>query len=114
MLTTVAQTLRPRLESSTDIDDLYYWQNLWTIEFKLKPVTEHAQVRTKIAHDLKRIRENHQNTKEQLETLKEGYRQVADKTGQRWAEDEMVRLWPKSQAARSVVQSRYYDEHPYP
>ena len=114
LMTAAAQRLRARLESSSDVDDLPYWENLWTIEFKLKPVTEHAQQRQKITDDLKRIREKHQSSKEQLEALKEGYKQIGDKTGQRWAEDELVRLLPNSLAAKSVIQARYHDEHPYP
>ena len=114
LMAAAAQALRSRLESSTKIDDLYYWETLWTLEFKLKPVTEHAELRKKIADDLKRIRESNQNTKEQLEALREGYKQVGDKTGRRWAEDELIRLFPKSQSARSIVQTRHYDEHPYP
>ena len=114
MMAAAAQSLRSRLESSTDIDDLQYWSTLWTLEFKLKPVTEHEQVRKQLADDLKRIREKNQNTKQQLAALREGYKQVGDKTSQRWAEDEVIRVFPKSATARSIVQTRYTEEHPYP
>jgi thiol-disulfide isomerase/thioredoxin len=114
MMTTAAQRVRARLEASTEIDDLGYWDDLWTLEFKLKPVAQHPEVRKQIAEDLKRIRQNNQVTKLQLETLAEGYKQVADKTGQRWAEDELIRLMPKSETARRLITSRYNDEHPYP
>ena len=114
MMTAAAQTLRPRLESSKNTYDLVYWNDLWTLEFKLKPVTEHPQLRNKIAGDLKRIRENNQASKEQLQALIEGYKQVGDKTGQRSSEDELVRLLPKSETARSLIRARYYNEHPYP
>ena len=114
MMTAAAQRVRARLEASKDIDDLSYWDDLWTLEFKLKPVPEHPELRKLIAEDLKRIRENNQISKQQLETLAEGYKQVADKTGQRWAEDELIRLLPKSETARRLITSRYYDEHPYP
>lgn len=114
LMTAAAQRLRSRLESSTSSDDLEYWENLWTIEFKLKPVPEHPQLRTQIARDLKRIRENNQGNKTQLETLKAGYKQVGDKTGERWAEDELVRLFPKSFTAQRIIQSRYHEQNPYP
>jgi thiol-disulfide isomerase/thioredoxin len=114
MMTATAQSVRARLESSTNVDDLDYWSSLWTLEFKLKPVTEHAQLRQKIAADLKRIREKHPTGKQQLEALKDGYKQAGDKTNQRWAEDELIRLMPKSLAALSIVRTRYYDEHPFP
>ena len=114
MMTAAAQRVRARLEASKEPDDLGYWDDLWALEFKLKPVAEHPEVRKKIAEDLKRIRENNQTSKLQLETLAEGYKQVADKTNQRWAEDELIRLMPKSETARRMITSRYYDEHPFP
>ena len=113
LMTAAAQRLRPRLEKSTNVDELGYWNDLWTLEFKLKPVTEHPQVRNQIADDLKRIREMSQS-KQQLEALIEGYKQVGDKTGQRWAEDELIKLFPKSDTARWMIERRYYDEHPFP
>lgn len=113
LMTAAAQRLRPRLVSSTNIDELAYWNDLWTIEFKLKPVTEHAQVRELLAADVKRIREMNPS-KVQLQTLIEGYKQLGDKAGQRWAEDELIRLLPNSDTARRMIASRYYEEHPYP
>jgi thiol-disulfide isomerase/thioredoxin len=114
MMSAAAQSLRLRLESSTNSDDLRYWEDLWTLEFKLKPVPEHAQLRQQIAEDLKRIRTRNLNSKEWLLALQAGYKQVGDKIGQRWTEDELVRLMPKAEFARRIVQSRYYEEHPFP
>ncbi len=114
MMTAAAQRVRARLEASKDLDDLGYWDDLWALEFKLKPVAEHPELRKVIAEDLKRIRENNPTSKLLLETLAEGYKQVADKTGQRWAEDELIRLLPKSETARRLITGRYYDEHPFP
>lgn len=68
LMAVAAQRFRSRLQSSTDIEDLHNWENLWTIEFKLKPVPEHAELRQRIAEDLKRIRESHQGTKAQLDS----------------------------------------------
>ena len=114
IMTSAAQSLRLRLESSTAVEDLAYWDTLWTLEFKVKPVPEHAQLRKQIADDLTRMRGGDLNSQERLEALQTGYRQLGDKTGQRFVEDEIVRRMPKSSAARRVVQSRFYDEHPYP
>lgn len=114
MMSAVAQRFRARLESSTDDDDLAYWDQLWTLEFKLRTVPEHAKQRELIAADLKRIRAKNLNTQQWLETLKAGYKQNGDKAGERWAEDELVRLLPKSAYVRRTIQSRFYDEHPYP
>ena len=113
LMTAVAQRLRPRLQSSTSVDDLPYWSDLWTLEFKLRSVPEHAELRKQVAEDVKRLRDR-SPSKQQLETLIEGYKQVGDKFGRRWAEDELIKLLPKSETARRLTITRYYDEHPYP
>ena len=112
--TTAAERLRNMLSSSSNNDDLAYWDNLWTLQFKLRPVPEHAQLRQEITEELKTLRSKSLNTKEWLQALQAGYKQVGDKTGERWAEDEIIRLFPKSDTVRWLTQSRYYDEHPYP
>ncbi|HKR23296.1 MAG TPA: TlpA disulfide reductase family protein, partial [Pyrinomonadaceae bacterium] len=114
MMTTAAQRLRTMLESSSNNDDFPYWDTLWTLQFKLKPVPEHAQLREQIAADLTSLRAKNLNSKEWFQALQAGYKQVGDKTGQRWAEDEMIRLFPKSDTARRLIQSRWDEEHPYP
>jgi thiol-disulfide isomerase/thioredoxin len=114
MMTAAAERLRKLLDSSSNNEDLAYWDSLWALQFKLKPVPEHAQLRQQIAEDLKTIRAKNLNTKEWLQALQAGYKQVNDKTGQRWAEDEIIRLFPKSQTVRWMIQSRYDEEHPFP
>ena len=114
MMSEAAQRLRARLESSNSNEDLGYWDDLWSISFKLKPVPEHPQVRQEIAEDLKRLRAKNLNSKAWLLALQAGYKQAGDKEGRRWAEDELVRLFPKSETSRRMVQTRWYDEHPYP
>jgi thiol-disulfide isomerase/thioredoxin len=114
LMASTAQRLRARLESSTSSDDLVHWDDLWTLEFKLKTVPEHAALRQQIAKDLEKIRATNLGSREWLQTLQSGYKQAGDKTNQRWAEDEVIRLMPNSDTARRMVQSRYYDEHPYP
>lgn len=113
MMTAAEQRLRTMLESSSNNEDLAYWDTLWTLQFKLKPVPEHAQLRAEIAEDLTSLRAKNLNSKEWLQALQAGYKQVGDKTGQRWAEDEMIRLFPKSDTARRLIQSRWDEEHPY-
>ena len=114
MMTSAAQRLRARLESSTNNDDLVYWDQLWTLEFKLKTVPEHPKLREQIAEDVKLIRARNLNTPQWLEALKAGYKQAGDKAGERWAEDELARLFPNSALVRRTIQARFYDEHPYP
>ena len=114
MMTAAAQSWRARLESSTNSEDLSYWDDLWSLSFKLKPVPEHPQLRQQIAEDLKRIRGTSLNSKDWLLTLQAGYKQIGDKVGQRWAEDTLEQLFPKSATVRQIIQRRYYDEHPFP
>jgi len=114
LMTSTAQSLRTRLEASTSNDELVYWDELWTLEFKLKAVTEHAQLRQQITKDLEKIRAGNLGSKEWLQSLMAGYKQVGDKTNQRWAEDEFIKLMPNSDTGRRMVQTRYYDEHPFP
>ncbi len=114
MMTAVAQRLRTLLDSSSDEDDLQYWDTLWTFSFKLKPVPEHPQLRQQIAEDLKTIRARTVNTKQWLQALQAGYKLVGDKENERWADDEMIRLFPKTETVKQLIQSRYNEEHPYP
>src|ERR1051325_3750793 len=114
MMTSAAQRLRARLESSTRDEDLGYWDQLWTIEFKLKTVPEHPQERAQIVEDVKRIRARNINNLPWFETLRAGYKQAGDKAGERWAQDELVRVLPQTPAARRTIQSRFFDAHPYP
>jgi thiol-disulfide isomerase/thioredoxin len=114
MMTAAVQRLRTMLESPNYKEDLYYWDIVWTLQFKLRPVPEHPQLRQEIAEDVKKIRARNLNTKDWLQTLQAGYRQMADKAGERWAEDELVRLAPRSDTAKFILQSRDDDEHPFP
>lgn len=114
LMAATEQRLRARLEASTNKEDLVYWDDLWTLEFKLKPVSEHEQLRQQIAKDIEKIRASNFGDKEKLQALQAGYKQVGDKTNQRWAEDELVRLLPNSSIARRIVQSRFQDENPSP
>ena len=114
LMKTAAQSLRARLETSTADEDLVYWDQLWTLEFKLKPVPEHAQLRKQIADDVTRMRAGNLNSQERLQALQAGYKQLGDTAGRRFAEDEVLRLLPTSAGARRIVQSRFYDKHPRP
>jgi len=114
MMTAAEQRLRTQLEASTNDEDLPYWDNVWTLSFKLKPVPEHVQVRQQITEDVKKIRARNVNSKEWLQTLQAGYKQIGDKAGERWADDEMIRLFPKSETVRRIIQMRYDEEHPFP
>ncbi len=109
-----AKRLRVRLESSAEADDLTLWGDLWSWEFRLKPVPEHAQVRTKIAEDLKNLRAKDLGGKERLIVLRSGYKMVNDKEGTQWVEDEMARRYPKSPTLLAWLQERWQEANPWP
>jgi thiol-disulfide isomerase/thioredoxin len=114
MMNEAAKSLRKRLEVSKGSEDQADWDNLWTLEFKIKPVPEHAQVRLQISEDLKRLREQRFNTKEWLTILHAGYKTLGDKEGRKWVESEALRLFPKWRTTGNMVRDRWREEHPYP
>lgn len=114
LMTSASQRLRTFLESNPADEDLFNWDTLWTLSFKLTPVPEHAQLRRQIAEDIRKLRARNLNSRQWLQTLEAGYKQTGDKEGERWAQDEIIRLFPKSESVRRLVQMRYDEEHPYP
>lgn len=114
LMAETAQKLRKQLETDATDENIGHWDLLWSLEFKLKPASEHAQLRQQIAEDVKRLRAKNLNTTDWFLLLQNGYKQTGDKENQRWAEDEMVRLFPNNELARSTIQRRWYDTHPYP
>ena len=114
LMKSTAQSLRSYLETSTAHEDLVYWEQLWTLEFKVKPVPEHAQLRKQIAGDLTRLRAGDLNSEERLRALQAGYKQIEDTAGKQFVEEEILRRMPASWPARNIVQTRFYDKHPRP
>ena len=106
--------LRALLESAKEQIALFYWNELWGLEFKLKPVSEHSQVRQQIAKDLERLRAKNLNSQDWLSALRSGYKMVDDKKNLQWAEAEAIRLFPKSTRTRYLVRARWNEEHPQP
>lgn len=109
-----AERLRARIADSAELDDLQQWSSLWSLEFKLRPLPEHAQLRQQVAEDVKQLRAKNLGTKEWLQEIIEGYRQANDKEGRRWAEDELLRLFPKSASARRMQRTRWDEANPRP
>jgi thiol-disulfide isomerase/thioredoxin len=107
--------LRARLAAPAGPEDLNYYNDAWSLEFKLRPLPEHVQVRRQIADELKQLRAQNLGSKEWLLALQQGYKMADDKEGRGWAEDEMLRLFPKSGAAAlRAVRQRWDSEHPHP
>ena len=110
-----AQKLRTRLESSTDPQELAFYDTLWQLEFRARPVSEHAQVRQQVEAELKKLRQmNLTKSKKWLETLRAGYKIVNNKEEMRWAEDQIIKQFPRSDVAKRVIQDRWQAENPDP
>jgi len=115
LLRTGTQKLRALLEKSTDPAELWYYDYLWQLEFRLKPVAEHAQVREQVAADVQRLRGlSAAHTDGLLVMMRGGYKQAGNKEGERWAEEELLRRFPNSRAAASLTQERWRAAHPFP
>ena len=107
----VAKALRARLSSAPK--HVGTWEALWNLEFNIAPPVEHAELRKRIAADIERIREL-PPTLASLQTMRAGLRQAGDQAGLAAAEDDLLRLFPKSTAALEVTRSRWSKENPYP
>jgi thiol-disulfide isomerase/thioredoxin len=110
----VAKQLRARLEASIRDEDLSRWDDLWKLEFKLKPVPEHGEIRQQIAADLKRLRAKSLNSREWLSALQAGYKLVDDRDGKSWTESEQRRLFPITGNGPQAARQRWYADNPSP
>ncbi|HYE73905.1 MAG TPA: hypothetical protein VEF04_11265, partial [Blastocatellia bacterium] len=115
LLQTGAQKLRELLKNSTDPDDLRYYDHLWQLEFRLKPVAEHAQVRKQVEADIQRLREmNTVFTERLLSVLRSGYKQISNDEGVKWAEKELLERFPHSSTTALLILEQWRESHPFP
>ncbi len=110
-----AAALRQRLSSDSDPNHLRFWEDLWNLEFKARPVPEHEALRKQIAADLERI----QATAAPKDVITNqlfvsGYKLADDKVKLRQAEDGLLAAYPQSQNAKRILRERWQKEHPYP
>jgi|CZKC01.1.fsa_nt_gi thiol-disulfide isomerase/thioredoxin len=114
----IAQTaaaVRKQLELETDPTLRTVWQELWPMEFKSHPPTEHDAVRKQIALDLARFEQSPERHKlEWMLFLRTGYGDLGDTASVEKLNDEMISVFPASQDAKRIVQDRWQKAHPYP
>lgn len=104
--------LRKLLEGRTDVDSLSYYSTLWTLEFRVKPATEHEALRKQVADDLKRLRAVDPGKGDTLYyTLQEGYKLTNDTEGAKWTADQLRK---SSTAGYSTARNEWLKEHPFP
>ena len=110
-----ASAVRKQLESETDPTLRTVWQELWPVEFKAHPPTEHDAVRKQIALDLARFEQSPDRHKlEWIIFLRTGYGDLGDTATVEKLNDEILSVFPTSQSAKQVVQDRWQKSHPYP
>jgi len=112
----VARNLRARLAVSQDADLLRSYAEVWSLEFATMPVSEHEKERRRVAEDLDRLEKLPiQPSAEWLDFLKDGYKQSgAPEARIAAAEDRILKEFPQSDQAATLVYDRWNDQHPKP
>lgn len=111
-----APTLRRRLTTETDRDDLRSsWKTVWKLEFKAIPVAGHTRLRKQILKDLARLREmpGEANAK-WLAFLEAGYKLADNPEAAEVIEADLLARYPESQQAKSILDQLWWREHPWP
>ena len=105
----VAAALRARLAKEKDPARLKDYGTLWGLEFRTHPPQEHDALREQVAVDLKRIeRLNRKPDSEWQAFLINGYKQ-ADASSETITamEDRLLREYPQSEEASSIIWKRW-------
>jgi thiol-disulfide isomerase/thioredoxin len=112
----VAVALRARLAKETEPKTLEDYAALWGLEFRTRPPQEHDALRKKVAADLRRLESmDPKPDAEWLAFLKDGYKQSgasAETVGA--MEDRVIKTFPHSEEAYSVVNDRWKKAHKEP
>ena len=110
-----ASAVRKRLEQESDPFLTGAWEALWRLEFKARPVGEHEALRKQITGDLARFEKAPQrNELRWITFLKNGYESAGDLAAVNRFNDEILKSYPASNDAKSVLEDRWRKEHPYP
>ncbi len=112
----VAAALRERLAKETDPETLRQYETLWGLEFRSRPPQQHAALRRQVAEDLKRLESaNPKPDGEWLAFLKGGYKQSGATEATLTAlDDRILKEFPSTDAAFSVVNARWRKAHKEP
>ena len=108
-----AAALRTLLSPRTDKQAIGAYPTLWSLEFKVRPLSEYDGLRKQVGEDLRRIRAlGREGEREWYYTLEEGYKLVKDQKQADWAHDERQRRLPESWELFS--RSQWHKDHPRP
>ncbi len=104
-----AATLRGQLANETDPYRLLSWEYVWNLEFKARPVSEHAALRMQIAADVARLETiPAPHDPRWLALLATGYKLAGSLEAQRRAEQRLSGEYPDSSEARFAVRERWH------
>ncbi len=104
-LESIRQKLRALLETHLTPDTAPLYRQLWKLEFRLTPPSQHADVRLEIRRDLEQLAAQHwENDYNWWDLLHHGYQQLGDKPKLQTIEKEMIERFPKRSA--SIVYDR--------
>lgn len=114
--TRVAADLRKRLATETDLDELKQYETLWGLEFRTHPPAEHAELRQRVASDLKRLESlNQRPDADWIAFLRKGYKQSgASEEILNSLDDRILKEFPSSAAAYNVAYDRWKKAHKEP
>jgi pentatricopeptide repeat protein len=114
-LAQAVQHMRKLLANRTDPEALDYYPPLWSLEFRAAPPSEYKQAYDRVAGDVKRWRElNLGSNPDWYEALYSGYKTLDDEQGQKWVEDQLLKLFPQSSLTVRIVMERERQTNPYP
>lgn len=110
-----AAAVRNRLESDSKETRTAPWEDLWRLEFKTNAVSEHPAVRTRIKEDLAKLEKSPRRREaEFMEFLKRGYESAGEQTTADQLNEEILKLHPRSEQAKRILQQRRREAHPFP
>ena len=113
-IASTAAAVRRRLEAESDPAPPEAWEALWTLEFKARPTTEHEAERQQIARDLARLERTRRASElAWLELRRSAYGDVGDPAATAKVEAEILRAFPASDTAESIVRERWEKDHPF-
>jgi len=94
---------------------LAFYDLLWRTEFDIFPAREHKELRTRLRHDLDRLRVLETRADERsLELLVAGHSMLGNKESLHRVEDLYLNRFPRTKSARDIILARWHAENPRP
>jgi len=110
-----ARRLRERLADTTDPGELFIWPDVWNLEFKGAPPTEHERIREQIRKDLARLEKLAvPPSPSWFGLLANGYAMLGDEKSRDRIKDQLLKDYPESVVANRVQNQRWWKAHPEP